>query len=137
MLRQIKTEFKVDEAAGCVTATIYDQYNTKYLGVARCHPEDKFSATGGKLIAESRARIKWLKACRHYELQPQVDILWHVLSTCTEATYSPRIEKEYRIVKEQLELCKECERAEQEYIQYTIASLEAISRRAKEKKQAD
>lgn len=137
MLRQIKTEFTEDKEKGTVTATIYDQYNTKYVGTARCHPDDHYSATGGKLIAESRARLKWLKAYRHYDLMPQVDALLHLLSTCTSDTHSPRIDRELQLAQERVDLCKECEKMECEYAQYTIASLEAVSRRAKEKKTSD
>lgn len=76
-----KTEYQYNEEHG--NSYFYIEYNgLSMCGQAKCHPDDTDmkSERTGLTIAEARAHIQMLKAKKKYEIQPKIDVLYHLLT---------------------------------------------------------
>ena len=76
-----KTEYQYNEEYG--NSYFYIEYNgLSMCGQAKCHPDDSdmMSERTGLTIAEARAHIQMLKAKKKYEIQPKIDVLYHLLT---------------------------------------------------------
>lgn len=134
MLKIIREKIEINEIERVVKYIITDSFNNEYIGIARCHPDDSFREMGGKLIAETRARIKFMKAIIRNELYPKRECLVHLLSTYRNGDNTCKIEKELRYIEEDISTVKTFIENEQEYLQTCINTLNSISVRAKKNK---
>lgn len=134
MLKIIREKSEVNKEERIVKYIITDSFNNEYIGIARCHPDDSFRETGGKLIAETRARIKFMKAITRNELYPKRECLIHLLSTYRDDDSTYKVKRELSNINEDITTIKAFIDNEQEYLHTCIDTLNSISARAKKNK---
>ena len=135
MLKIIREKSEVNEEERIVRYVIRDAFNNEYIGIAKCHPDDCFRETGGRVIAEARARIKFMRAIIRDELYPKKECLIHLLSTYRKDDNTYKVERELSNVEEDITTVKAFINNEQEYLRTCIDTLNSISARAKQNKQ--
>lgn len=91
-----------NEEQGIARCVIYYK-NTKFCGVADCHPndEDFKSERTGQHIAYMRAYIDYLKYVRDYEERPRLNALKHLYGTMKHSShFNPDSYEARRLMKE-------------------------------------
>lgn len=103
----MKVEYKWSPETGIATCILFHN-NHKYIGTAKCHPDDldMESERTGLFIAECRAYINYHKARRENELKPQFNILQHTYLTMLSATGTNPQSKEMKILRKQLQVAR-------------------------------
>lgn len=123
------------DADNCTATCIIKDKDLEFIGIAKCHPDDKQYAgaiTGG-YIAEGRAFIKMYQHTKNNVLKPQVQVLEHTLHIIKgNKNYNPKdvaarkLEQELIRKKSNLEMIKRSIQNEKDNLKKYIESKDRL-----------